>query len=404
MMRSVTVATTSVASGSAWRSSRSTSGSASAGRGRSTSLVVQGAAPHRAGRRPPTRRPPGAAGPAARSGAPARPRPRAGAPRSGRGGWRSAGRRRRPRRLRLPRRAGTARRGSGPWPPAQARRGRRPASATASSSVDGNARSAAGSAGSRGAASWARQPAPVACRRPAGHAARAGGDGPVGACRRRRRGPACGASPPRPGPIPARSGAAAPAGPAGRRRAQGPAPGSSAASNPGRFAGARRRQPPLEPGDPLDQGGDAGVELRPGQADQRDLERDPGVGRLAHLDERLTQRFQGPGDAGGAQRPPHPGRIAASASGSAADRGPIDDEEGVAQAGRAAARPPGGFPTGRPAAAATARQGAGRCRGLTSASSSPSSGSPSASTPPSAATWSSADRVSRAEPPPGART
>ena len=39
----------------------------------------------------------------------------------------------------------------------------------------------------------------------------------------------------------------------------------------------------FEAGDPFDQGGDGGIELGPGESDQRDLQGNPGIGRLAHL-------------------------------------------------------------------------------------------------------------------------
>ena len=211
-------------------------------------------------------------------------------------------------------------------PPPRVPPARRGSAGRASAGGASGAGSASGVGGCRSAAEGSTPPghprsgAAVAGGRSA--AARAGGPGPW----RRWTGCGCAGRAGAPGAehlaggVPgAAAGGGGAAGASARRQRQGGRRrrrGSSAAVRSGWAPVAwvlRSRSPPagarsgrrgrcrctlFEPGDPLGQGGDGGVGIGPGQADQGDLERDPGIERVLDADEGITEEFERPGGAG----------------------------------------------------------------------------------------------------------
>ena len=221
-------------------------------------------------------------------------------------------------------------------------------------------------------------------------AAIGGGAGSARAARAPRPAPACGASARRLRASAARRAAGAPAASAagaggGRRLAARavPRPARSRRSMRSSRASARRRSPGRR------------------DADQRHLERDAGVGRLAHVDQGLAQHLEGPGDGGGPQALGLVGRRGPVARRSGATRSTAHGgEEGVAQAVEQLLADAAGVAARRPSASATATRARPVSRSQRASTQLVDRRRRRRATPPAATIWSSAERVSRADPPP----
>jgi hypothetical protein len=154
----------------------------------------------------------------------------------------------------------------------------------------------------------------------------------------------------------------------------------------------------LEPVHPLDERIERGVELGVGEPHQRHLEGDASVAHVAHLGDGVTEQLERSGDRRPAQLVSPVGRLLPGGVGEVVERPAHRGEEHVAQAReQASASGRGSRPTDMASATATMTAPVSRSH---SASMTRSVDPPPDGTPPADTTCSSADKVSRADPPP----